>query len=103
MLKWIKGSRSEHPFADDKSAREFIAELPPLDPYKSLEELCYWLDTLGSAEDLKVPRVLEIIDLIDQAAKNHQRKLSQDYHGVLRGFRASAVARANPSFRHDTR
>lgn len=79
MLKWIKGSKSEHPFADDKVAREFIAELPPLDPYKSLEELCYWLDTLSTAEDLKLPRVLEIIDLIDQAAKNHQRKLSQDY------------------------
>ena len=79
MLKWMKGSKSEHPFADDKSAREFIADMPPLDPYKSLEELCYWLDTLGSAEDLKLPRVLEIIDLIDQAAKNHQRKLSQDY------------------------
>ncbi len=79
MLKWIKGAKSEHPFADDKAARTFIAELPPLDPYKSLEELCYWLDTLGSAEGLKLPRVLEIIDLIDQAAKDHQRKLSQDY------------------------
>lgn len=79
MLKWIKGSKSEHPLADDKAAREFVAELPPLDPYKSLEEVCYWLDTLGSADDLKGPRVLEIIDLIDQAAKNHQRKLSQDY------------------------
>jgi hypothetical protein len=79
MLKWIKGSDSEHPLADEKSARELIAALPPLDPYKSLEELCYWLDTLGSAEDIKLPRVLEIIDFIDQAAKNHQRKLSQDY------------------------
>jgi len=79
MLKWMKGSKSEHPFADDKAARGFIADLSPLDPYKSLEELCYWLDTLGSAEDLKLPRVLEIVDLIDQAGKNHQRKLSQDY------------------------
>ena len=79
MLSWIKGSTSAHPLADDKVALALIAELPPLDPYKSLEELCYWLDTLGSAEDLKLSRVLEIISLIDQAAKNHQRKLSQDY------------------------
>ena len=79
MLKWIKGSKAQHPLADDKAAREFIAELPPLDPYKSLEELCYWLDTLGVAGDLKPARVLEIIDLIDQSAKNHQRKLSLDY------------------------
>jgi len=79
MLNWIKGSKSDHPLADDKSARELIAELPPLDSYKALEELCYWLDTLDSATDLKAPRVLEIIDLIDQTAKTHQRKLSQDY------------------------
>ncbi|MEO8157016.1 MAG: hypothetical protein ABI648_04415 [Betaproteobacteria bacterium] len=79
MLNWIKAGKSEHPFAQDKAAREFIADLPALDPYKSLEELGYWLDTLSSAEDLKLPRVFEIIDLIDQAAKNHQRKLSQDY------------------------
>ncbi len=79
MLKWIKGSKSDHPLADEKAAREFIADLPPLDPYKSLEELGYWLETLGAADDLALPRILEIIDLIDQAAKNHQRKLSQDY------------------------
>jgi hypothetical protein len=79
MLKWIKGSKSEHPFADDQAARDLIAALPPFDPYKSLEELCYWLDTMGSAEDLKLPRVLDVIDLIDQAAKDHQRRLSQDY------------------------
>src|SRR5258708_11459231 len=80
MLKWIKGSKSEHPFADEKSAREFIAQLPPLDPYKSLEELCYWLDTLEVAADLKLPRILEVIDLIDQAAKNHPRKLRSEEH-----------------------
>ncbi|HVY07683.1 MAG TPA: hypothetical protein VHB46_17035 [Burkholderiales bacterium] len=79
MLNWIKGSKSEHPFADDKGARGVIAELPVLDPHKTIEELCYWLDTLSAAEGLKLPRVLEIIDLIDQTAKNHQRKLSVDY------------------------
>ena len=85
MLKWIKGSTSEHPLADEKAARQFIADLPQLDPFKSLEELCYGLDTLGSATDLKLPRILEIVDLIDQAAKPHQRKLSQDYlNGIAR-------------------
>jgi hypothetical protein len=79
MLKWIKGSKSDHPLADEKAAREFIAELPPLDAYKSLEELGYWLETLGMADELAVPRIFEIIDLIDQAAKDHQRKLSLEY------------------------
>jgi len=81
MLKWIKGADSEHPLADDKEARQYIAELPPLDPYKSLQELCYWLDMLEGAEEIKLPRVLEIVDLVDLTARNYQRKLSQDYLG----------------------
>ncbi len=79
MLNWIKGTQSDHPLAEDKAARELIAELPANDSFKALEELSYWLDTLKGAEDLKLGRQFEIIDLIDQAAKNHQRKLSQDY------------------------
>ena len=79
MLNWIKGTKSEHPLADEKAARAFVAELPPLDPYKALDELSYWLDTLANAENLKLSRELEIVDLVDQAAKNYQRKLSQDY------------------------
>ncbi|HEX4986131.1 MAG TPA: hypothetical protein VFV71_08700 [Burkholderiales bacterium] len=79
MLNWIKGSKSGHPLADDKAAREFVAELPAADSHKSLQELCYWLDSLAGAEDLKLPRMLEIVDLIDQTAKSHQRRLSQEY------------------------
>lgn len=79
MLSWIKGTQSDHPLAEDKAARELIAELPANDSFKALEELSYWLDSLKGAGDLKLGRQFEIIDLIDQAAKNHQRKLSQDY------------------------
>jgi hypothetical protein len=78
MLNWIKGSDSDHPLADDKAARELIAELPA-DPYKSLEELRYWLESLQQADDLKLGRVYEIVDLIDQSARGHLRKLSLDY------------------------
>ena len=79
MLSWIKGTQSNHPLAEDKAARELIAELPANDSFKALEELSYWLDSLKGVEDLKLGRELEIIDQIDQAAKNHRRKLSQDY------------------------
>lgn len=79
MLSWIKGPQSDHPLADDKVARELIAELPSGDSFKMLEELSYWLETLNSAEDLKLARLLEIVDLVDLTAKNHQRKLAQEY------------------------
>ena len=79
MLGWIKGSESDHPLADDKAARELIRELPANDSIKTLEELAFWLDSLKSADDLKLARLIEIIDLIDSSAKVHQRKLSQEY------------------------
>jgi hypothetical protein len=92
MLRWIKGTQSDHPLAEDKAARELIAELPAHDSFKTLEELSYWLDSLNGAEDLKLGRQLEIIDLIDQAGKNHQRELSQAYiagSARLQNFRKS--------------
>lgn len=79
MLGWMKGTQSDHPLADDKAARQLLAELPANDSIKTLEELAYWLDSVRTADDLKVGRLLEIVDLIDAHAKNHQRKLSQDY------------------------
>lgn len=79
MLGWMKGAQSDHPLADEKAARELIAELPANDSIKTLEELAFWLDSLKTADDLKVGRMVEIVDLIDASAKNHQRKLSQEY------------------------
>ncbi len=80
MLSWIKGTQSDHPLAEDKAARELIADLPANDSFKALDELSHWLDSLKGAEGVKLARQLEIVDLIDQTAKNHQLKLSQVYH-----------------------
>ena len=65
--------------ADEKSAKEFLAELPGQDPYKMLEEVAFWLDATRSAEGLKPLRSFEIVDQLDSAGKAHQRKLSQEY------------------------
>ena len=51
----------------------------PRIPYKTLEEISFWLDATRGAEGLKPQRIYEIIDLLDQAGKPHQRKLSQEY------------------------
>jgi hypothetical protein len=65
--------------ADPKQARQIIAELPANDPGKALQEITDWLESLNSTEGFKVDRRFENLDLLDSAAKNHQRKLSQDY------------------------
>ena len=79
MLGWMNRNRSDYPLADEKSTKEFLAELPAQDPYKALEELAFWLDATRTAEDLKPLRVFEIVDTLDNAGKLHQRKLSQEY------------------------
>ena len=78
MLGWNK-NKSDHPMADDKSAREFLAELPAGDSFKLLEELSFWLDRTRASEGLKPQRIFEIIDQLDAAGKNDQRKLAQEY------------------------
>ena len=78
MLGWNK-NKSDHPMAEDKLAREFLAELPAGDSFKLLEELSFWLDRTRSSEELKPQRVFEIVDQLDAAGKADQRKLAQEY------------------------
>jgi len=69
--------------ADPKRAREIIGELAT-DPAKALAEITEWLDSLTRTDGFKLDRRFENVDLLDGAAKNHQRKLAQDYLAMPR-------------------
>lgn len=84
MLKWIGGGKPDHPMADAKQAKDIVADLPANDAMKALDEVNYWLESLHNTEGFKLDRLFENIDLLDGAAKNHQRKLSQDYLAMSR-------------------
>lgn len=73
------GSKPDHPMADPKQARSLIAEFPAHDATKALEEVTFWLDSVNRTDGFKLDYRFELYDALDQAAKNHQRKLSQDY------------------------
>ena len=45
MLGFISRNRSDHPMADEKGAKEFLAELPTQDTFKTLQEIAFWLET----------------------------------------------------------
>lgn len=83
MLKWW-GGKSDHPLADPKETKKLLAELPAGDSFKALEEIVYWLESLGSAEDFRCDARLQAVDALDAAAKPHQRRLSQEYLSVQR-------------------
>ena len=75
----LGGSKPDHPMADVKQARQLIAVLPAHDALKALDEVTFWLDSVIRTEGFKPGYRYELFDLLDQAAKNHQRKLSQEY------------------------
>ncbi len=83
-LKWMGGGKADHPMADAKQAQGIVAELPANDAAKALQEITEWLESLNATEGFKLDRRFENIDLLDGAAKNHQRKLAQDYLSTSR-------------------
>src|SRR5262245_13690120 len=79
------GGKVDHPLADPKRAKEILAGLPANNSSKALEELVEWLESMGRTEGFKLDRRLEVVDMLDGAAKNHQRKASQEYLALPRG------------------
>jgi len=78
-LKWLGGSNVDHPMANPVQARQIVAELPARDSTKALEEITEWLESLNRADGFKVDRRYECVDLLDSAARRHQRELTQEY------------------------
>ena len=57
VLKWIVGSKVDHPLADPKQAKALVAELPPHDYLKALDEITRWLESLNESEGFKLDRM----------------------------------------------
>jgi hypothetical protein len=83
-LNWLGGGKVDHPMADPKRARQIIDELPANDAVKALAEITEWLESLNQTDGFKLDRRFSNLDLLDAAAKNHQRKLAQDYLAMPR-------------------
>ena len=77
-LNLFGGGKVDHPMADAKQAQALVAELPA-DASKALVEISEMLESITQTDSFKLDRRYENIDLLDGAAKNHQRKLAQDY------------------------
>lgn len=73
------GGKPDHPMADIKNAKSLIADLPAGNSIKALEDVTYWLESIMREEGFKVDYRFMLVDLLDQAAKNHPRKLAQEY------------------------
>lgn len=73
------GARPDHPMADIRQARKLVTELPVNDAAKALEEVTFWLHSSSHTEGFNPEYRYALFDLLDRAAKNFHRKLTQEY------------------------
>jgi len=83
MLK-LFGGKADHPLADPKEARRVLDGLPADDPFKALEELSHWLDSVATAEGFKPADRIQVLFQVDDAAQPRLRKLAREYAAAVR-------------------
>ena len=81
-------AKSDHPLADEKEFRRIVAALPGDHPYKALDEISGWLESLRLADDLPAGRLFDMVRELDETAQRHAFKLTREY------LRAPRLARA---------
>ena len=79
MISLFGNKKPDHPMADIKEARKIIEELPTNDAFKCADELTHWLESVVAAEGFKAEYRAQLIQLLDETAQTHLRKLARDY------------------------
>ena len=79
MLKLFGSAKPDHPMADIKEARKIVAEIPANDSHKAIDELYHWHESVRAVEGFKPEYRAELVQLIDDAAQVHLRKLAREY------------------------
>jgi hypothetical protein len=78
VVSWFSSDKVDHPLAELKASRKIIGELQQ-DPFKSMGEVAYWLDSINATDGFRVDRRFELLDEFEQYARPRLRKLAQDY------------------------
>ena len=79
MLKIFGGGKPDHPMADIKEARRILGDVPAADAVKALDELSHWFESVRTTEGFKPEYRAQLVQLIDETAQVHARKLARDY------------------------
>jgi len=79
MLNLFGGGKSDHPMADVKAARKILDGIPAEDPIKALEDLGHWLESVCTPGGFKPDYRAQLVQMIDEAAQLHLRKLQREY------------------------
>jgi len=102
-MKLFGAGKTEHPMSDVKDARKILDAIPSGDPFKALEDLNHWLESVRSWESFKPEHRLLLMEMVDDAAQSHLRKLQLDYlsSSHLSGYQENRLWTAiRESYRH---
>ena len=79
MISLFGGKKPDHPMAEIKEARKLLGDLPTGDAVKCVDELMHWLQSVAAEEGFKAEYRAQLIQLLDETAQIHLRKLARDY------------------------
>ena len=65
--------------ADIKSAQRLLQDVPKNDPLKAVQEITDWIESVRDQADFRADQLFEVLNLLDEAARPHSRKLVRDY------------------------
>ena len=79
MMLNLFASRPDHPLGGARELKRVLAELPPDNAFKAVDEIHGWLESLLSADDFSIDQLFDVVRQLDEAAQPHLRRLSRDY------------------------
>lgn len=78
-MKLFGGGKPHHPMADATEARTIVDAIPGSDPFKALEDLNHWLESVRAWQGFTHDHRAQLVLMMDEAAQGHLRKLQRDY------------------------
>jgi hypothetical protein len=79
MISLFGSKKPDHPMADIKEARKLLEELPADDALRCADELTHWLESVMAEAGFRPEYRAQLIQLLDETAQPHLRKLERDY------------------------
>jgi hypothetical protein len=83
-MKLFGAGKTDHPMSDLKDARKILDAIPAGDPFKALEDLSHWLDSVQTWEGFKADHRFQLMEFVDDAQQPHLRRLQRDYLAAQR-------------------
>ncbi len=73
------GRRIEHPLGDPKELRRVLDGIAQEKPFKAVDDVLGWLESLQGAEGFPEAQLLDVLSKLDDAARIPLRRLTADY------------------------